>query len=104
MKKENWFKDFYNTLINVGQKLSKADNRGKLIIIRDLLILIVVVCALKIPFIFIRDVFDNVLNVFTPQNNAIFVILGLAIEILYIIVALLFFKRTLKRYLNKESK
>ncbi len=106
MKKENWFKDFYNTLLKVGQKLNKEDNHGKFIIIRDLLILMLVICFFKIPFIFIRDILESVFNIVSSENTLILALIGLILEIAYIILALIFFKRTLKRYIdnNKENK
>lgn len=104
MKKDNWFKSFYNTLIKVSELFSKKDIGGKLIIIRDLLFLIIITCLLKIPFIFIRDVFDSIVESIVSGNMLLLSIWALLIEFLYVILALLFFKRTLARYVEKEEK
>ena len=104
MKKDNWFKDFYNTLLKVGDVFYQKDSKGKFILIRDILILFVIVCLLKLPFIFVRDILDSILNVVINENVNFLALEGLIIEILYVITALMFFKRTLKRYIEKESK
>lgn len=103
MKKDSWFKSFYNVLLDVGNLFNKKDSQGKLIIIKDLLILIVVVCLLKIPFIFVRDIFDSIIETIVSSNKVLLSIWALLIEILYVIVAILFFKRTLTRYVEKEK-
>lgn len=103
MKKDSWFKSFYNVLLDMGNLFNKKDSQGKLIIIKDLLILIVVVCLLKIPFIFVRDIFDSIIETIVSGNKVLLSIWALLIEILYVIVAILFFKRTLTRYVEKEK-
>ncbi len=102
--RNNWFKSFYETLIEMSNLLNKQDTSGKFKIVKDLIILIVVTCFLKIPFIFIRDLGDNIVGAVFPDSEMVFVILGLSIELIYVIVALWFFDRTLKRYIENEKK
>lgn len=94
----NWFKDFYNELVNLSTILKNSDSKKKVTILMDLLILILVTCILKIPFIFIRDLGDRMIEVMFDSNITALALMGLFIEILYVVVALSFFIKTFKKW------
>lgn len=97
-KKENWFKKFYNELVDLSTILKNSDGKKRTKILLDLLLLIVVTCILKIPFIFIRDLGDRLVETILNSNITILAIWGFVIEILYVIVALSFFIKTFEKW------
>lgn len=99
----NWFLDFYHDLVDLSTVLKNSDGKKKVSILFDLLLLIVVTFVLKIPFIFIRDIGDNIANIFF--NNITFLaIWGLVLEIAYVVVALSFFVCTFRKWFKGLNK
>ncbi len=97
--------NFYKNLTEIGTEFKKGDNKKKIAIIKDLLILVFVTCFFKIPFILLRTFGDQLIDVFLNSNIFYLAIWGLLIEIFYIIFALYYFIRTMnKYYLNMERK
>lgn len=96
--KNSWFKRFYSELIDLSTilKNSNGKKRGKILL--DILVLIVVTCVLKIPFIFVRDLGDRFTENLFSSNMTILAIWGLLIELVYIIVALSFFIKTFEKW------
>lgn len=92
--------NFYNDLLEVGTIFKEGDSKKRKNIVIDLLILIVITCVLKIPFLFVRDLGDSLITYLWNSNIALLAIWGLIMEILYIILALLFFMKTLKKWIN----
>jgi len=102
-KKEKWYKRFYNALLDLSTILKNSDGKKRTKILLDLLLLVVITCILKIPFIFVRDLGDRVVETILNSNITILAIWGLIIEIIYVVVALSFFIKTfLKWFSNME--
>lgn len=97
-KKENWFKKFYNELVDLSTILKNSDGKKRTKILLDLLLLIVVTCVLKIPFIFVRDLGDQLVETILNNDITILAVWGFVIEILYVIVALSFFIKTFEKW------
>ena len=95
-----WFGNFYNDLLELSAIFRKSDNQKRTKIIVDLLFLIVITCVLKIPFIFIRDLGDNLIGIIFNGNINVLAIWGLIIELAYAVLALMFFMKTLKKWLS----
>ncbi len=91
---------FYNLLLDIGSAFKAGDTKKRISIVTDLCILVVITCFLKIPFIFIRDLGDNLIGVFLKNNMNVLAIWGLIIELVYVFLALTFFIRTLKKWVN----
>ena len=89
------FENFYNSFI-------KYDSKNKIIIVRDLIIIILLVSIFKIPFLVLENVlfsfFHNMLSVkiINLFNNLV--------EILYVIFAIITFIKMFKRRFKKELK
>ena len=99
-KKENAIKRFYNELLDLSTIFKNSDGKKKLSILGDLLFLVVVVCILKIPFIFVRDLGDNAVETMFNSNLTFLAIWGLVLEIIYVIVALIFFFKTFEKWMK----
>ncbi len=97
-KKENWFKTFYNDLVDLSTILKNSDGKKRTKILLDLLLLVVITCVLKIPFIFVRDLGDRLVEIILNNNITILAVWGFVIEILYVIVALSFFIKTFEKW------
>lgn len=91
-------KNYYDTLIDLATIFRNSDNKKKISIIGDLLLLVVITCVIKIPFILIRQLGDNVIDVSFNSSITFLSIWGLLIEIVYTITALYFFIRTIKKW------
>lgn len=98
-KSSSWVKSCIDTLQDLIIIFKKSDNkkRGKLIV--DILFLLVITCVLKVPFIFIRNLGDNLLGIVFDSNIKILGIWGIIIELGYLFVALSFFMKTLQKWL-----
>ena len=92
--------NFYDNLLTIGNIFKKGDSKKRLNIVTDLFILIVITCVLKIPFIFIRDLGDSLIGILWNNNLTILAIWGLIIEIIYVLLALYFFVKTLNKWAN----
>lgn len=103
-EKQGWFKNFYNDLIDLSTILKNSDGKKRSKILLDILLLIVVTCVLKIPFIFLRDLGDRLIEAILKSNVTILAIWGLIIEIIYVIVALTFFIKTFKKWFSNLEK
>lgn len=100
----SWFKNFYNELIELSTILKNSEGKKKGKILLDILLLIVITCILKIPFIFVRDLGDRCIENLLNSNLSFLAIWGLFIEIAYIIVALSFFIKTFKKWFKMINK
>ncbi len=101
INKEKPFKGiryFYNDLVDLSTTLKNSGSKKRTKILLDLLFLILITCFLKIPFIFIRELGDNVAQTFLNSNLIFLAIWGLAIEIVYVICALTFFVKTFQKW------
>lgn len=94
------FENFYNNLVELANIFNKSDNSKRIKMIGDLLFLIVVTCVLKIPFIFVRNIGDNLVDLLFNNNINALVIWGLIIELFYVVIALSFFMKTLKKWIK----
>lgn len=103
-EKQGWFKNFYNDLIDLSTILKNSDGKKRSKILLDILLLIVVTCVLKIPFIFLRDLGDRLIEAILKSNVTILAIWGLIIEIIYVIVTLTFFIKTFKKWFSNLEK
>lgn len=95
-----WFQNFYDQLLDLSNIFKKSDTQKRTKLIIDLLFLIAITCILKIPFIFVRDLGDNLIGILFISNINVLAIWGLAIEIIYVVVALSFFMKTLKKWIH----
>lgn len=98
LKKENGIQDFYKNLKNFGKIIKNSEGKKKGKIFFDLLLLILITCILKIPFLFLRDIGDRYIATFLDNNLHFLASWGLIIEIIYIIVAISFFIRTFQKW------
>ena len=96
----SWFTSFYEAIQDFSSIFKNSDNRERIKLIGDLLLLILITCVLKIPFIFIRNLGDSLIETFFQSNISFLAIWGLIIEILYVFIALSFFINTLKKWVN----
>lgn len=101
---KNSFQNFYKDLVELSTVLKNCDSKKKMKIILDILLLIVITCVLKIPFIFIRDLGDRGVETFFNSNVNALSIWGLCIEIIYVIIALLFFIKTFRKWFKTLEK
>ena len=95
---DNWFKRFYNELVDLSTILKNSDGKKRGKILLDVLLLIVITCVLKIPFIFVRDLGDQFVGTVLQNDMTILAIWGLIIEFVYIVVALYFFVHTFEKW------
>lgn len=102
--KQNWFINFYNELVDLSTILKNSNGKKRTKIILDILLLIVITCVLKIPFIFIRDLGDRLVEALLNSNVTILAIWGLVIEFVYVIIALTFFIKTFKKWFTNLEK
>ncbi len=96
----NFFSNIYNMLLKLANIFKNSDNKKRLKMFLDMLLLLIITCIFKIPFIFIRDIGDNCIRIFFNNNLNTLMLWGLIIELLYIIVALAFFLRTLRKWVD----
>ncbi len=97
-KKESFLVQFYHDLVNLGTFLKNCEGKKRGKILLDLLILLMLTCFLKIPFIFIRDLGDQVIDSLFNYNLTFFALWGLAIEVCYVVFALNYFVRTFRKW------
>lgn len=102
-KKESWFKRFYNELVDLSTVIKNSDGKKRGKIILDLLVLIFITCILKIPFIFVRDLGDRLIETILNSNINALAIWGLVIEIVYVVVALSFFIKTFEKWFKNVN-
>lgn len=99
------FERLFASIHNLVDVVAKNDMKENAKIILDLLVLIVFICLLKIPFLFIQNIGDDLLLSF---NQPILLEIGhFILEIVYIIVALMFFMNIFNKWFsnlkNKKS-
>ena len=99
-KDQNWLLSFYENLISLSTLLKNSDSKKRTRLMLDIVMLLFITCILKIPFLFIRDMGDKVIEVFLSSNITILAIWGLGLEIVYVIVALAYFIRTFDKWFN----
>ena len=102
-KKESWFKRFYNELVDLSTIIKNSDGKKRGKILLDLLLLIFITCILKIPFIFVRDLGDRLIETILNSNINALAIWGLIIEIIYVVVALSFFIKTFEKWFKNVN-
>lgn len=95
-----WFQTFYDNLLELATIFRKSDNQKRIKMIVDLLFLVAITCVLKIPFIFVRTLGDDLISILFNGNINFLAIWGLIIEILYVLIALSFFMKTLKKWID----
>lgn len=100
----SWFRNFYDELVSVSTILKKSNGKERTKILLDVLLLIVITCFLKIPFIFIRDLGDRLTETLFNSNMFVLAIWGLFIEVAYVIIALSFFIRTFRKWFKGLEK
>ncbi len=95
--------ELFESIHNVVDAMSKNTFQENVKIIVDLLVLIVIICAIKIPFLLIENIGDGILEVL--GNNTVNSIWGLAIDFAYIIVAIMVFMNIFTKWFhNIKSK
>ena len=100
--KNNFFVEKFQELFRVINKvvdvMSKNDLKSNAKIISDILILIILICLLKIPFILVRNVGDSLISYINfPLALKIW---GIAIEFVYIIVGIMVFINVFTKWFN----
>ena len=103
LKKENFFKRKANELGSAFNHLmdimSKNDLKANLKIILDIIVLLIFISLVKIPFIAIRNIGESLLqNINFPLAYNIW---GFAIEIVYIIIAIMIFINVFPKWFKK---
>ena len=103
LNKSNFFKRKGKELISAFNHLldimSKNDFKANLKIVFDILVLLVFISLVKIPFIAIRNIGESLLqNIDFPLAYDIW---GIAIEIVYIIVAIMIFINVFPKWFKK---
>lgn len=94
------FQGFYDALVTIGEIFRKSDNQKRSKLIMDLIFLVIITCLIKVPFIFARDLGDSFIGAFFNGNINVLAIWGLLIEISYVVTALSFFIKTLKKWVR----
>lgn len=97
-KKDFFIVQFYNDLVDLGTLLKNCDGKKRGKILLDLLVLVLLTCFLKIPFIFIRDLGDQIIDGFFNSNITFFALWGLVMELIYVLFALSYFVRTFRKW------
>ena len=100
-KIKNWCLSYYDLLMDLYELFKQSNNECRLKLIGDLFFLLVITCVIKIPFIFVRNLGDNIISIIFNSNITILAIWGLVLELIYAIVALVFFLKTLKKWLKQ---
>ena len=83
------FEELFKTVHRIVDRMSQNSLKENVKIIIDLLILIAFICLLKVPFLFVQNVLDDLLLNF--NQPIILEIIHFILDISYIIVALIFF-------------
>jgi len=81
--------ELFQVIHRIVEAMSKNNAKENIKIIIDIIVLLLLVCILKIPFILIRNLGEGVLNIFSIPW--ILEIWSLIIDIIYIIVAVMVF-------------
>ena len=107
MKKKGFFygklEELFESIHNVVDAMSKNSFQENLKIIADLLVLIVIICAIKIPFLLIENIGDGIFEVL--GNSTVNSIWGLVIDLIYIVVAIMVFMNIFTKWFhNIKSK
>ncbi len=90
------FEELFETIRHVVDVMSKNSFRENLKIFFDLFLLIVLICLIKIPFIFVENLGDSLFEVL--QSSIVTTIWGFVIDIVYIIVAIMVFMNVFTRW------
>lgn len=100
VQKRSFWKEQYESLFqvinHVVEVMGKNSGKANVKIIFDIFLLIVLTCLLKIPFILIRDLGENLLNFLS--NPFLVSIWQFLIEIIYLIVGVTFFFIIFKKW------
>ena len=95
--------ELFESIHNVVDAMSKNSFQENLKIIADLLVLIVIICAIKIPFLLIENIGDGIFEVL--GNSTVNSIWGLVIDLVYIVVAIMVFMNIFTKWFhNIKSK
>lgn len=97
--KGTFVKKFADVICHVIDVMSKNSIKANMKILFDLLILILLVCILKIPFILIQNLGESILD-FIPIPF-ILNLWHLVIEIVYIVVAVIVFLHIFQKWFEK---
>ncbi len=96
------FEELFDTIHNVVEVMSKNTLKENLKIVLDILILIVIVCVIKIPFILIENMGDSLFD--SISSPIVTNIWGLAIDFVYIIVAIMVFMNIFTKWFKNLKK
>ncbi len=98
------FQELFQVIHNVVDQMAKNTMKDNIKIILDILVLIFFICILKVPFIFVRNLVDNVLLAF--DYPTLLTVWGIVIDIIYIIVAIMVFISVFTKWFKniKETK
>ena len=102
-KIKKWCLSYYDLLMNLCEIFKQSNNEKRLKLIGDLFFLIIITCVIKIPFIFVRNLGDNIISIILNNNITILALWGLILELIYAMVALVFFLKTLKKWIKQLS-
>lgn len=97
------FEELFKTVHRVVDRMAQNEFKENVKIVIDLLILIAFICLLKVPFLFVQNVFDDLLLNF---NQPILVeIIHFILDISYIILAVVFFMNIFTKWFqNRDEK
>ena len=101
----SFFGEFYNTLLDVLDNISKKDFKTIFIIIGELLLIILIVILLKLPFIVVRELLLNVVgSTGAGYQNAGATTIRTLLDIAYVIFAVLLFMNIFTTRFKKYRK
>ena len=92
------FEELFNAIHHVVDIMSKNSFRENSKIIFNLILLIFIICLIKIPFLFVENIGDSLLQTFS--NNTVLLIWGLVIDIAYIFVAIMAFMNIFPKWFS----
>ncbi len=96
--------ELFKIIQNIVEQMSKNNMKENAKIIMDLLVLLFLICIIKLPFIFIRNIGDTLL---LPLEKPILLnIWSIVLDIIYIIVAVMVFINIFTKWfkLKKDNK
>ncbi len=90
------YEQLFKTIRHVIDVMSHNSSKANAKILLDILILLGLTCIIKIPFILVRDLGDNMLDFFA--NPLMLNIWHLVVEVFYLVVAVTFFLNVFKKW------
>lgn len=90
------YEEFFKVVNKVVDTMAKNSMKANMKILFDILVLILLTCVIKIPFILVRDLGENLLMFL--DNSFVVNIWQLFVEVIYLVVAVTFFLNVFKKW------